>query len=1182
MNLFDIVAPLTIEEAKTDYQKRRQRERDVDAGKPVSRQAKNPQTDYAKKRAKEKKELELGEAGGGWGLDPKTRLELKKRRERQKIIAKWAGVPLDKNNEPDKKNELDVKEDSWHGDGNAWSSEHDQWTKESAEPVTELKIDPRKAKPGQTQDEKYKGWNLRYQMRPATGSKEYKGRADNLQSQKTQPIGPISAASAEELLQQLKDAIDSSRGSNAITTGRVTIFFNANLAKEVIGHGGDIYADIEQHGDTPLLLLSTEDQGGMIRAQDRSSVAVKGRDGHIGAQAFAFPADKAKAAGLTLARYALGQPINYAPGITAIPLEFRNEVYPGETVRMDEPGLTVSPPKMGQTMGEDGMIGPDSTSPVGGHVDEAKLNVGDPIIVTAPNEFEGKTGEISEFSPSGKFVIVNLYNHGKHSMHLSDVGYNQYADEEDDLDEDAGPSPVAGAITRRILQQRLDLLKQYGPELVGAAVDNVADYVGDVEEIGSSDVSAWVAQVERMLKENPPEAFAEGWSDAIVAQRTGQPRTPYSVYIKGKKWKDFENEDHAEAVANKLRAKFKADGRDPSVITIAATDYDKGVEEGAGTGEYSRILQAFKIYINTMGDGMEFYNWANRPEALKVLAQKAGTTPEKVKQALESLNWGQKPDNRWDDKEDGPAQQGVAEGAGQQLSVQQLATVSDAALDSAYHYGRSQPGNTFGWQANLKSAAFAKQMIDRGVTDIEQISDAIHKGWNVTAQAFVKNPMMFDDSKTMAPEKLQAKIAQRQKLMTQQYAQLPEDEKEKDRVVARAMLQAITGGQQSVAEDTGSWIVYDPKTKQIKKRFKTHTAGKSYAQTHGLGFASSEYYFDRVKEKAVAETSLEKLARYKKAAGADATAADKRGDFERGNKRFKGIVRATNKEFDKSQAQGVAETTGDEKFDKMLKGITGKKAVAKQQKTDTKQQASNAFGSMFGGGNPADKLSIKKKGVAEGFPQPGESSGKAKQFDPNAKVQTKEMTLDQILATVKGIPYVNNVVDDWDAKDYSWGVTKKVIEYAQYLQKNPQSVANLPPLVVIDGQLNDGAHRLSAINLLQKRMDPKNPLWKQVKLKVNFGTSADVASEQGAAEVYTPAPSKPFRNPKGFNKQGTGVGNKLAQLSRDEIRTKIKNDIVASKFDAKSVKESYWTKLQDERNTKIASLIDELKESIKK
>jgi hypothetical protein len=58
-------------------------------------------------------------------------------------------------------------------------------------------------------------------------------------------------------------------------------------------------------------------------------------------------------------------------------------------------------------------------------------------------------------------------------------------------------------------------------------------------------------------------------------------------------------------------------------------------------------------------------------------------------------------------------------------------------------------------------------------------------------------------------------------------------------------------------EDIGSWIVYDPETRQIKKRFKTHTAGKSYAQTHKLGFASSEYYFDRVKDnKEVAETAL--------------------------------------------------------------------------------------------------------------------------------------------------------------------------------------------------------------------------------------------------------------------------------------------------------------------------------------
>lgn len=70
--------------------------------------------------------------------------------------------------------------------------------------------------------------------------------------------------------------------------------------------------------------------------------------------------------------------------------------------------------------------------------------------------------------------------------------------------------------------------------------------------------------------------------------------------------------------------------------------------------------------------------------------------------------------------------------------------------------------------------------------------------------------------------------------------------------------------------------------------------------------------------------------------------------------------------FHKDQKQGVAEATGDEKFDKMLKGVTSKRAVAKQKKADTKQQARDAFNSMFGGGNPADSLGIRKKGVSEG------------------------------------------------------------------------------------------------------------------------------------------------------------------------------------------------------------------------
>jgi hypothetical protein len=99
------------------------------------------------------------------------------------------------------------------------------------------------------------------------------------------------------------------------------------------------------------------------------------------------------------------------------------------------------------------------------------------------------------------------------------------------------------------------------------------------------------------------QGMEEGWSDAMVARRTGQPRTPYSVYINGKKWKDFENDDHAEAVANKLRAKFKAEGRDPGVITIAPTDMSEGVAEAVDEkGALKSAQAAAKFIIRNLDD----------------------------------------------------------------------------------------------------------------------------------------------------------------------------------------------------------------------------------------------------------------------------------------------------------------------------------------------------------------------------------------------------------------------------------------------------------------------------------------------------------------------------------------------------------------------------------------------------
>ncbi len=163
--------------------------------------------------------------------------------------------------------------------------------------------------------------------------------------------------------------------------------------------------------------------------------------------------------------------------------------------------------------------------------------------------------------------------------------------------------------------------------------------------------------------------------------------------------------------------------------------------------------------------------------------------------------------------------QGVAEGAG--LSVEQLAHISDKALDDAYHYGRSTPGANFGWMANLQSAKAAKRLIDAGETDIEVISDAIHKGWNVTAAADYKGQLQLD---TPTPEDKKLKRA---KLAMQSYSQLPEEEKEKDRVVARALLTALRG---KIDETQG--LPYPSTYGQETEPLKSHGARRIVAMTN--------------------------------------------------------------------------------------------------------------------------------------------------------------------------------------------------------------------------------------------------------------------------------------------------------------------------------------------------------------
>ena len=557
---------------------------------------------------------------------------------------------------------------------------------------------------------------------------------------------------------------------------------------------------------------------------------------------------------------------------------------------------------------------------------EGRLTVGDPVIVTAPNEFEGKTGEIAEFSPSGKFVIVNLYNHGEHSMHLSDVEYNQHADEEDEMDEgyaadiglnpkaldpaskwkfsvrqliadyiknpqglynlakqkgansaeysaynyimnptgkiplppnqqgvteNSDSSPVTGAITRRILSQRLDLLKQYGPELVGAAVDNVADYVGDVEEIGSSDVSAWVAQVERMLKENPPEAFSEGFQDFNKVE-------PYAVCLAGKPVKKFDYYEQARRFHDNWKQKLYREGNKAkadkiTLMPLNLDEMDKSQTPPGRAGDYplgvkgtmGKPVTAKKVVKDLTKDLDQAFGKE------KKVKEEAGRVDPILIKALNRMP-------------DGLASHGE---------------VLNACYDAyAMELGRMEMKSNYG-----TTHAYVPQLMDlykqkHGLTFKEAANPAQQAAIAIAMKKAGKKPEQVDEfapgsdrGDDEVPDQI-LKLANRwwnagdkQPQITSVLRSLgwtiSQVESEDDAVQmthddGTTYFISADDFDPEVFEDTGSWIVYDPETKQIKKRFKTHTAGKSYAQTHNLGFASSEYYFDNIKERELTETAL--------------------------------------------------------------------------------------------------------------------------------------------------------------------------------------------------------------------------------------------------------------------------------------------------------------------------------------
>jgi hypothetical protein len=130
-----------------------------------------------------------------------------------------------------------------------------------------------------------------------------------------------------------------------------------------------------------------------------------------------------------------------------------------------------------------------------------------------------------------------------------DLDVDAPADAEDPADEinedDSEASPVESAILRRIMNSHLDLLKQHGPAAVMAAARDVAEMIGDVEEIGSSDISAYVARVVRSLTDGDYSHLAEQVNE-------GMGGSYFVVFDDGRAPYGPIDQDNAQAIAQRI------------------------------------------------------------------------------------------------------------------------------------------------------------------------------------------------------------------------------------------------------------------------------------------------------------------------------------------------------------------------------------------------------------------------------------------------------------------------------------------------------------------------------------------------------------------------------------------------------------------------------------------------------
>jgi hypothetical protein len=253
------------------------------------------------------------------------------------------------------------------------------------------------------------------------------------------------------------------------------------------------------------------------------------------------------------------------------------------------------------------------------------------------------------------------------------------------------------------------------------------------------------------------------------------------------------------------------------------------------------------------------------------------------------------------------------------------------------------------------------------------------------------------------------------------------------------------------------------------------------AEMHADKYTALARKSSGIKEDSLDEISMATLTSYKKKAGEAASAADKAGDYKKGNKRFSGIINATKKQLGmdvkKHQQEEVAANNVGDGAIAGTKGDAGKKSV--MTKKPMKRQTFREFTESIEEGKRGlwANIHAKRKRIKAGSGEKMRSPGsKGAPTNSDFKASNEELSVDEqfdlIEQLVEELALENNIDSDIVWEQLESIDDDELMEYAIDAKGHKSSTGGLTQKGVDAYNAKTGGNLKTAVTTSPSKLKP--------------------------------------------------------------------------------------------------------------